>query len=73
MTATKTIEQLRAERLNRERQERQRALDLLSGGQGQRSKAQDEPVNERDRGYNSVFNPDLVRKPKHRHRYDDRY
>lgn len=70
-SATKTIEQLRAERLNRERQEKQRALDLLSGGH--KAKVIEEPINERDRGYNSVFNPDLVRKPKHRHSYEERY
>ena len=68
MSATKTIEQLRAERINREKQERQRALDLMSGGQ--KSKVIEEPVDERQRGYNSVFNPDLARKPKQRHSYD---
>ncbi|XP_053376245.1 leukocyte receptor cluster member 1 homolog isoform X2 [Mercenaria mercenaria] len=73
VSATKTIEQLRAERLNRERQERQKALDLISGGQGQKTKVTEETVNERDRGYNSMFNPDLARKPKHRHSYERRY
>ncbi|XP_060554527.1 leukocyte receptor cluster member 1 homolog [Ruditapes philippinarum] len=73
VSATKTIEQLRAERIEREKQERQKALDLLSGGQGQKSKVIEEPVDERQRGYNSVFNPELARKPKHRHSYEERY
>lgn len=46
----------------------------MFSGRREKVKVTEEPVNERDRGYNSVFNPDLVRKPKHRHSYEsERY
>ncbi|KAL4224326.1 Leukocyte receptor cluster member 1 [Mactra antiquata] len=68
-SSTKTIEMLRNERLKREAQERQRTHDLLTGGQGHLQKEKEEPVNERKRGYNSVYNPDLITK-KSRHSYE---
>jgi len=70
-SSTKSIEQLRAERLKREQEERMKVRAMFSG-QGSKVKDTEEPINDRDRGYNSVFNPDLVRKPKRkRTSYDD--
>ncbi|WAR03615.1 LENG1-like protein [Mya arenaria] len=62
-SSSKTIEQLRAERLKREQMERQKVRDMFSG-QGSKVKDIEEPISERDRGYNSQFNPEFVRKPK---------
>lgn len=68
---TKTIEQLRAERLKREQEERRRAQDLLSKGKGRESSPEPErPVSDRQRKYNSQYNPDFVRQPKQRHSYE---
>ncbi|KAH3883077.1 leukocyte receptor cluster member 1 homolog [Dreissena polymorpha] len=68
-SASKSIEQLRAERLKREQEERQRVRELFSG-ESSKVKEANEPMNERDRGYNSVYNPDLVRRKKPRHSHD---
>ncbi|XP_002741633.1 leukocyte receptor cluster member 1 homolog [Saccoglossus kowalevskii] len=61
---TPTIEQLRAERLQRERAERAKANKLLSG----ESSHSKETVNtdDRTRRYNSQYNPHLVRKLKYK-------
>lgn len=69
-SATKSIDQLRAERLKREQDERLRASALISGSE--KVKVNEEPVNERDRPYNSVFNPDVAKKPKYKHSYDNK-
>ena len=62
----KTIVQLRAERLKREQEERKRINKLLAKERGET--VEEETVTEvpddRDRQYNSQFNPDLVRRPK---------
>ncbi|XP_052800235.1 leukocyte receptor cluster member 1 homolog [Mya arenaria] len=73
-SSSKTIEQLRAERLKREQMERQKVRDMFSG-QGSKVKDIEEPISERDRGYNSQFNPEFVRKPKRKrpHEFTDRY
>ena len=68
---TKTIEQLRAERLKREQEERRRAQDLLAKGKGgELSPEPERPVSDRQRKYNSQYNPDFVRQPKQRHSYE---
>lgn len=63
-TATKSIEELRAERIRREQRERQRAEQLLQprtqGGGDERL------VDDRQRRYNSQFNPDIARRPRPR-------
>ena len=64
----KTIEELRAERLKREKQEKKRAEEVLAKARGENVPAKEKEVilDERQRTYNSQFNPDFVRKPKHR-------
>lgn len=59
---SKTIEELRAERLKREQVERMRQNELLANARGEKdpSEAKDDVVDERNRRYNSQFNPDLV-------------
>ena len=62
----KTIEQLRAERLAREKAERARTEQLLAKMRGEKDPSEaPEPVeDDRHRRYNSQFNPEFVRKPK---------
>ena len=67
-SSTKTIEQLRAERLRREQEERQKVRKLFS--KGDEDTVTEEPVTDRNRGYNSAYNPDFVRKPKHKRSYN---
>jgi len=64
-TAAKTIEQLRAERLKREQQERQREQQLVAKLRGGPDviKAPEPITDERQMRYNSQFNPDFVRRP----------
>ena len=65
----KTIEQLRAERLKREQDERRKTHELLArvhGGNHQ----EEEVTDERELGYNSQFNPTLARKRKQHTDYD---
>lgn len=62
-----SIEQLRAERLQREAEERRRAKALLerrSGG----AKEPEKELNDRDRPYNSAYFPELARKRQRRDR-----
>ena len=68
---TKTIEQLRAERLKRELEERRKTSEVLC--KGKNSEANQEPegqVSDRARRYNSQYNPDFVKRPRHRHDYE---
>lgn len=62
-------EQLRAERLQREAEERRRAQALLDqrNGVGGAKDGQKEPA-ERDRPYNSAYFPELARKRPRRDR-----
>ena len=64
----KTIEQLRAERLKREKEERKRAEEVLAKARGEHVPTKEKEVilDERQRAYNSQFNPDFVRKPRHK-------
>ncbi|XP_061531663.1 leukocyte receptor cluster member 1 [Phyllopteryx taeniolatus] len=66
-TGESSIERLRAERLQRELEERRRAQALLA----QRNSKDKEPgreVNERERPYNSAYFPELARKRQRRDR-----
>ena len=71
ISGSKTIEQLRAERLRRERAERARTEELLIKSAGGKVPSNEPKVemDERQRRYNSQFNPDFVRKPKPRQSY----
>ncbi|KAH0626470.1 hypothetical protein JD844_001461 [Phrynosoma platyrhinos] len=62
-TASSSLEQLRQERLRREKAERARAESLLAqrAGTFQPQEAEEE-LDERKRGYNSQFHPQLARK-----------
>lgn len=62
----KTMEQLRAERLKREKAERRRAEEVLAKARGEHVAPKEKEVilDERQRSYNSQFNPDFVRKPR---------
>ncbi|XP_051576927.1 leukocyte receptor cluster member 1 [Myxocyprinus asiaticus] len=65
-----SIERLRAERLQREAEERKRTQALLkekSGG-GNREKDQEREPGDRDRPYNSAYFPELARKRQRRDR-----
>lgn len=62
-----SIEQLRAERLQREAEERRRAQALIDQRSGKRKEAGRE-LNERDRPYNTAFFPELARKRQRRDR-----
>lgn len=62
-----SIERLRAERLQREAEERRRAQALLDQRNG-KGKDSDRNVNERDRPYNSAYFPELARKRQRRDR-----
>ncbi|XP_061447322.1 leukocyte receptor cluster member 1 [Rhineura floridana] len=59
--ASSSLEQLRQERLRREQVERARAETLLAQKAGTHP-LQEEEMDERKRGYNSQFNPQLARK-----------
>jgi hypothetical protein len=63
-TSGRTIQELRAERLRRENEERQKSEQLLSKLHGDPPKEKEEIPNERDTRYNSQFNPELVRRKK---------
>ncbi|XP_033025138.1 leukocyte receptor cluster member 1 [Lacerta agilis] len=60
-SASSSLEQLRQERLRREKAERARAESLLAQRAGTLP-LQEEETDERKRGYNSQFNPQLARK-----------
>ncbi|KAK3084239.1 hypothetical protein FSP39_010501, partial [Pinctada imbricata] len=65
---SKTIEELRAERMRREGEERRRASALMARARGEKCEETviEPEVTERERKYNSQYNPDFVRKPKKR-------
>jgi len=64
---TKSIDELRAERLRREQQERQRTEQLLATVHGTAAAITTQPVDDdRQRRYNSQFNPDIARRPRPR-------
>ncbi|CAG2234338.1 unnamed protein product [Mytilus edulis] len=65
-SSSKTIEQLRAERLKRETDEKKKTSDLMAKMRGKSvpDKSDHVELNERRRGYNSQYNPDFVRRPK---------
>lgn len=58
---TKSIEQLRAERLKREAEERAKAERLLNGNKSVPNPKEHVELDDRKRRYNSQFNPDLAR------------
>ncbi|XP_078601276.1 leukocyte receptor cluster member 1 homolog [Branchiostoma floridae x Branchiostoma japonicum] len=63
-----SIEQLRAERLKREAEERAKTERLMALRRGEAPKPTEEEVMETSKfRYNSQFNPDLVRKPRPRY------
>lgn len=62
-----SIEQLRAERLQREAAERRRAAALLEQRNG-KGKDPGREVNDRERPYNSAYFPELARKRQRRDR-----
>ncbi|XP_041348013.1 leukocyte receptor cluster member 1 homolog [Gigantopelta aegis] len=69
-TTGKTMEQLRAERRRREQEERQRTEALLAKLRGDvPEEVKEQPVPERQRKYNSQYNPDFVRQPKKKRDY----
>jgi len=68
--APKTIEQMRAERLKREQQERSKETQLLAKLRGDVKLPK--PAVDEGRRYNSQFNPDFVRRPKQPHTNDRR-
>ena len=61
----KTIEQLRAERLKREQEERRKTHELLARVHGGKH-LEKEVTDEREMGYNNQFNATLARKKKAR-------
>ncbi|XP_040900505.1 leukocyte receptor cluster member 1 [Toxotes jaculatrix] len=64
-----SIEKLRAERLQREAEERRRAQALLNQRSGKgKDKEAGKELNERERPYNSAFFPELARKRQRRDR-----
>lgn len=66
-TGESSIERLRAERLQREAEERRRAQALLDQRSGKR-KGTEKEVDERERPYNNAFFPELARKRQRRDR-----
>jgi len=64
---SKSIEELRAERIRREQQERHRTEQLLAKMHSGAAAVASEPIaDERQRRYNSQFNPDIARRPRPR-------
>lgn len=61
------MERLRAERLQREAEERRRAAALLEQ-RNNRGKESGRELNERERPYNSAYFPELARKRQRRDR-----
>lgn len=62
-----SLEQLRAERLQREAEERRRAQALLDRRNG-KVKEPERELNDRERPYNSAYFPELARKRQRRDR-----
>ena len=64
-SSSKTLEQLRAERVQREHGERKRTEELMARRFGGATDVkEDVEMDERKRKYNSGFNPDFTRKPQ---------
>lgn len=62
---SKNIEELRAERIRREQNERRRTEQLLAKIHGGAAAVTQEPIaDDRQRRYNSQFNPDIARRPR---------
>lgn len=63
---SKSIDQLSAERLKREAAERKKTSELMAKVRGEKTEESSEvkEVSDRDRPYNSQYNPDFVRKPR---------
>lgn len=67
LSLSSSLERLRAERLQREMEEKRKAKALLEQKNGGRKeKEQERQVNERDRPYNSAYFPELARKRQRR-------
>lgn len=67
MSPSSSLERLRAERLQREVEEKRRAKALLEQRKGGgKEKEPERQVNERDRPYNSAYFPELARKRQRR-------
>ncbi|XP_077503904.1 leukocyte receptor cluster member 1 homolog [Amblyomma americanum] len=63
----KSVEELRAERLAREKAERLKAEEVLQRARGEppaREKSPDVILDDRRRGYNSQYNPHLAKRPQ---------
>ncbi|XP_026227663.1 leukocyte receptor cluster member 1 [Anabas testudineus] len=63
-----SIERLRAERLQREAEEKRRTQALLDQRKGKGNKESEREINERERPYNSAYFPELARKRQRRDR-----
>ncbi|XP_019357255.1 PREDICTED: leukocyte receptor cluster member 1 [Gavialis gangeticus] len=59
-----SLEELRQERLQREKAEQAKAEALLAGMRGGSASCREEEMDDRRRCYNSQFNPQLARKPR---------
>ena len=66
MGSGRTMQELRAERMRREQEERIKSEQLMSKLRGDAPKEEEFTPNERDMRYNSQFNPELVRRKKKR-------
>lgn len=62
------MERLRAERLQREADERRKAQALLAQRSGKGNKGFERELNDRERPYNTAFFPELARKRQRRDR-----
>ncbi|XP_067681633.1 leukocyte receptor cluster member 1 homolog [Haliotis asinina] len=73
-SSSTTIEQLRAARLRREADERKKTQLLMARLHGDAPQEPvEEPVGDRQRKYNSQYNPEFVRQPKKKFRLSDVY
>ncbi|XP_046568250.1 LOW QUALITY PROTEIN: leukocyte receptor cluster member 1 homolog [Haliotis rubra] len=73
-SSSKTMEQLRAARLRREGDERKKTQMLMARLRGDApAEPVEEPVGDRQRKYNSQYNPESVRQPKKKFRPSDVY
>ncbi|XP_033747648.1 leukocyte receptor cluster member 1-like [Pecten maximus] len=63
---SKSIDQLRSERLKREAAERKKTASLMAKVRGEKTEEDREvkEVSDRDRPYNSQYNPEFVRRPR---------
>ncbi|XP_046353714.2 leukocyte receptor cluster member 1 homolog [Haliotis rufescens] len=73
-SSSRTMDQLRAERLRREADERKKTQMLMARLRGDAPpEPVEEPVSDRQRKYNSQYNPEFVRQPKKKSRPSDVY